>query len=310
MEKSQFSHQHGPNTFGYVLTTAIVDNESLESSQTASSVMNIKSLLMQLLPSGNTHAALSTTLGDSKWYFDYVCCNHMTFVSHLFSSLSKNDINRFIHTADGSLRHVSHTSSVSQSNLNLPNTYLIPKLNLNLIFVGQLCDLGYEITFSSSKCHVQDPRTGQLIGSGRKIGRLYMLIELHIPLESNICVASIHSSIQLWHRRLAHSSIGKLCPLVSLGYLGSVTNESFDCIACQTSKQPALSFNKSTSMSASPFDLVHSDIWGPTPTPTIGGSRYFVLFIDDYSRFTWIYMMKNRHELPQIYINFAKMIQT
>jgi hypothetical protein len=40
------------------------------------------------------------------------------------------------------------------------------------------------------------------------------------------------------------------------------------------------------------------------------GSRYFVLFIDDYSRFTWIYMMKNRHELPQIYINFAKMIQT
>jgi len=97
---------------------------------------------------------------------------------------------------------------------------------------------------------------------------------------------------------------------VSQGYLGSVTNESFDCTACQTAKQPALSFNKSTSISASPFDLVHSDIWGPAPTPTMGGSRYFVLFIDDYSIFTWIYMMKNRHELPQIYINFAKMVQT
>jgi len=55
---------------------------------------------------------------------------------------------------------------------------------------------------------------------------------------------------------------------------------------------------------------VHSDIWGPAPTPTMGGAQYFLLFIDDYSRFTWIYMMKNRHELPQIYINFAKMIQT
>jgi hypothetical protein len=89
------------------------------------------------------------------------------------------------------------------------------------------------------------------------------------------------SSIQLWHRCLAHSSIGKLRPLVSQVYLGYVTNESLDCIACQTAKQPALSFNNSTSISVSPFELMHSDIWGPAPTPTMGGSRYFVLFIDD-----------------------------
>ncbi|MCI24228.1 retrovirus-related pol polyprotein from transposon tnt 1-94, partial [Trifolium medium] len=120
---------------------------------------------------------------------------------------------------------------------------------------------------------MHDPWTGQLIGTGRKIGRLYELTELYVPLESNICAASTDSSIQLWHRRLAHSSIGKLRPVVSQGYLGSVINESFDCSACQTAKQPALSFNKSTSISASPFDLVHSDIWGPAPTPTMGGSR-------------------------------------
>lgn len=47
-------------------------------------------------------------------------------------------------------------------------------------------------------------------GHGRKIRRLYELTELHIPQESNICVASTHLSIQLWHRRLAHSSIGYL----------------------------------------------------------------------------------------------------
>jgi hypothetical protein len=87
-------------------------------------------------------------------------------------------------------------------------------------------------------------RGGQLIGTGRKIGRLYELTELHIPIVPNICAASTHSSIQLWHRRLAHSSIGKLRPLVSQGYLGSVTNESFDCTACRIAKQPTLSFNK------------------------------------------------------------------
>lgn len=47
-------------------------------------------------------------------------------------------------------------------------------------------------------------------------------------------------------------------------------------------------------------DLVHFDIWRPVPTPTMRGSQYYVLFIDDYSKFTWIYMMKNQHELPQI----------
>ena len=269
---------------------------SQESSRSSFSITNIESILRQLFPSDNTHAALSTTPGNSKWYFDSACCNHMTSMSYLFSSLSTNDINPSIHTADGSLMHVSHTGHISLSNLSLPNTYLIPKLNFNLISIGQLCDLGYEITFSSSGCRVQDPRTGKLIGTGRKIGRLYELIELHISHESNICAATTQSSIQLWHRRLVHSSIGKLRPLVSKGYLGSVTNESFDYTACQSAKQPALSFHKNTSISASPFDIVHSDIWGPGPTPTMGGARYFVLFIDEYS-FTWIYMMKNKHEL-------------
>jgi hypothetical protein len=64
------------------------------------------------------------------------------------------------------------------------------------------------------------------------------------------------------------------------GYLGFISNESLVCTACQTAKQPTLSFNKSASISASPFDLVHSDIWGPTPTPFMGGSRYlFYLFM-------------------------------
>ncbi|PNX57860.1 hypothetical protein L195_g058903, partial [Trifolium pratense] len=112
-------------------------NDSLEPSQTAFSVTNLGSLLRQLILSGNTPAALSTTPGNSKWYFDSACCNHMTSASHLFSSISKNDITRSIHTADGSLMH--------------------------------------------------DPRTGQLIGTGSKIGRLYELTELHVPHESNIC---------------------------------------------------------------------------------------------------------------------------
>ncbi|GKV40278.1 hypothetical protein SLEP1_g47945 [Rubroshorea leprosula] len=54
---------------------------------------------------------------------------------------------------------------------------------------------------------------------------------------------------------------------------GSIPNESVHCMSCQSAKQPALSFSSSHSHSTAPFDLVHSDVWGPSPTPTTGGSR-------------------------------------
>ena len=49
---------------------------------------------------------------------------------------------------------------------------------------------------------------------------------------------------------------------------------------------------------------------GTTPHDTMGGSKYFVVFVDDYSHYTWIYLMKNRYQISQIISNFAAMIQT
>ena len=79
---------------------------------------------------------------------------------------------------------------------------------------------------------------------------------------------------------------------------------------CQFGKQTVLPFNKSVSHTLSPFDLIPSDVWGPSPITTQGGSRYFVIFVDDFSRYTWIYLFKNHYELYQIYRDFTKMIET
>ena len=300
---------HLPNKL--VVAGVATANDSSASSSSSPSLSDIESIVKRLLLShGNNDTALSTIPGNDAWYFDSGCCHHMTSNSKSFSSMSSTNITSPIHTADGSLMTVSHKGSISMTDLTLPDTYFIPKLNFNLISVGQLVDLGYDITFSSSGCHVQDRKTKKVIGTGCKVGRLFRLDSLHVPHPQNLCATSVSSSLQLWHQRLAHTSLGKIRPLISQGYLGSISDESFDCVSCQTAKQPALSFNKSTSISNSSFDLVHSDIWGPSPTPSMGGARYFVIFIDDYSRFTWIYLMKNRHELPQIYINFASMIKT
>ena len=69
-------------------------------------------------------------------------------------------------------------------------------------------------------------------------------------------------------------------------------------------------FNTSESISTDIFNLIHSDIWGPFSVSSIGGSRNFVVFIDDYSRYSWIFNMKHRFELLQVYSNFVKMVET
>ena len=98
--------------------------------------------------------------------------------------------------------------------------------------------------------------------------------------------------------------------LASRGLLGSLSIENFDYVSCQLGKQPALPFNTSKSISTDIFDLIHSDVWGPSYISSIGGSRYFVVFVDDYSRYSWIFNMKHRSKLLQVYSNFAKMVET
>ena len=69
-------------------------------------------------------------------------------------------------------------------------------------------------------------------------------------------------------------------------------------------------FNTSESISTDISDLIHSDVWGSSSISIIGGSRSFVVFVDDYSHYSWIFNIKHRSELLQVYSNFEKMVET
>ncbi|GKV19316.1 hypothetical protein SLEP1_g29596 [Rubroshorea leprosula] len=174
----------------------------------------------------------------------------MSSITAHFSSMSPNNSFLDIYSADGSPMNVSHIGNVSTKSLTLPNAFLVPKLSYNLLSGGQLCDLGLEVTFSAHGCRVQDPRTRQLLGTGRKVGHLFERNYLHIPdnkmdtpsfpndrliqillcaveLESlqipyqqifQTCAATNISPFHLWHSQLGHTSVGKLRPLISRGY--------------------------------------------------------------------------------------------
>ena len=160
---------------------------------------------------------------------------------------------------------------------------------------------------------VQDSQNGQIIRTAYKVGRLFELIFLHLPsfrLPASAISRQSNSSLALWHSPLGHASIYSIKQLVSRGLLGSVSNKSFDCMPCQFGKQTTLPFNNNVSHALSPFYLIHYDVWGPSPITTQGGSRYFVIFVDDFFRYTWIYLFKNRSDLYKIYRDFTKMIET
>ena len=132
---------------------------------------------------------------------------------------------------------------------------------------------------------MQDPRTGQELGTGPRVGRMFPVDNLHLPPVAPVSVATAATAVSslpsfaLWHSRLGHASSSRVQQLASRGLLGFVSKDNFDFTSCQLGKQPVLSFNNSESISNSIFELIHSDVWGPSPVTSIGGSRYFVFFL-------------------------------
>ena len=196
---------------------------------------------------------------------DFACCNHITHHSSLFSQLKPTPHSLNICTANGSTMFGHNIDSMSTSNLSVPRVFNVPDLSYNLFSVGQLAELGYRIIFYYSGCIVQDLRTGQELGTNPKVGRMFPVDNLRLPLVIPISIATVAAissipSLALWHARLGHASSFQVQELASRGLLGSVSTEIFDCVSFHLRKQLALPFNTSESIFTDIFDLIHFDV--------------------------------------------------
>ena len=188
---------------------------------------NIIANVVHMVSNASYFSSLSALSGmcPSSWLMDSACYNHMTPHSSLFSELKPAPHPLNIHTTNGSTMSSHNIGSVSTSNLSIPGVFNVPNLSYNLFSVEQLAELGYRIIFDYSACIAQDPRMGQELVTGPRVGRMFPVDNLHIPLVAPVSVAvaaaiSSVPSLALWHARLGHTSSSRVQQLASRVLLG------------------------------------------------------------------------------------------
>uniref|UniRef100_A0A1J3K4I8 Retrovirus-related Pol polyprotein from transposon TNT 1-94 n=2 Tax=Noccaea caerulescens TaxID=107243 RepID=A0A1J3K4I8_NOCCA len=187
--------------------------------------------------------------------------------------------------------------------LDLFQTLYVPSISRNLVSLSKLDLAGFKSTqgdgcfnlFLNSNC----------IGSGIMVDGLYKLkladqpLETHLTLQDNRGVKRKTCDIDsyfLWHKRLGHISSERIKRLVKDGVIPTLdfTNITacVDCIKGKQTKHTKRGATRSTQL----LEIIHTDICGPFDVPTFGGEKYFITFIDDFSRYCYLYLL---HEKSQ-----------
>jgi len=92
--------------------------------------------------------------------------------------------------------------------------------------------------------------------------------------------------------------------------LPTVEFEKKFCEECVLGKHPRTSFPRTTEYRANEqLRLIHIDICGPITPKSFSGKRYFISFIDDFSRKTWVYFLKEKSEVFQVFKRFKAMVE-
>ncbi|KAG7543853.1 Reverse transcriptase RNA-dependent DNA polymerase [Arabidopsis thaliana x Arabidopsis arenosa] len=224
-------------------------------------------------------------LTSSTWIIDSGASHHVSYDKNLFESLS-DGLSSAVTLPTGSNVNIAGIGVIKlNAQITLTNVLYIPEFRLNLLSVSQLTRASKSRVFFDEECYIiQDHTKEQTIGRGKEIGGLYVLDNSsaectslnNSPLVSPSPQVSVVVDSALWHSRLGHPSYDKI----------------------------------DNNMSPNSFDLVHIDTWGPFATPTVEGYIYFLTIVDDHSRATWVFLMKTKNEVLQIFPEFIQMVNT
>ncbi|GJR07021.1 retrotransposon protein, putative, ty1-copia subclass [Tanacetum coccineum] len=188
-------------------------------------------------------------------------------------------------------------------------------LSLGIISVSRLYDDGYVNRFVDNSIQVSRnnmvyfsaiPRDGifeiDLSDSYTNVSSMYAL--------SNKRAKSNLDSALLWHCRLGHISKKRIEKLQHDGLLNSTDLRAFEkCVPCMSGKMARKPYTHQVERAKDLLGLIHTDVCGPFKIVSRQGASYFVTFTDDFSRYSYVYLLKHKHEVFKTFKVFQKEVE-
>lgn len=267
--------------------------------------------------SRSTDSLFTIGIRSDSWILDSGATRHVTNDPSFFTSLDRSYLDR-IEVANGDLVDVR---GIGNGNLNFINgegantpiavcdVLYVPNVVGNLVSVHQLTKDNFSVVFSRDCCEIL--KNGHQVGIANNVNNLYRLCQ---PYKINSVIEHKENCIHTWHRKMGHrdpEAIKKMCAEGLLADLSIVDcGIKMSCDTCMKGKLTRVPFPKqSTTESSDLLSLIHTDICGPMQTSTPGGKRYLVTFIDDFSRYTFVYLLSNKSDVPNVLKQYVALVQ-
>ncbi|GJW03442.1 retrotransposon protein, putative, ty1-copia subclass [Tanacetum coccineum] len=251
---------------------------------------------------------------NDEWILDSACTFHMTPNKDWFINYEPTKGGSVL-MGDNSPYKIAGIGSIQIKMFDgvvriLTDVRHVPGLKRNLISLSTLDLKGYKYSAVGGVLKVSK---GALIvmKADIKSANLYHLHGCTVTGNSNVTSNSSSDTTNLWHMRLGHMSELGLTVLSKRGLLdGQCVGKLEFCEHCIFGKHKRVKFNTSVHTTEGILDYVHSDLWGPSQEASLGGARYMLTIIDDFSRRVWPYFLKHKSEAFSAFKEWKVMVET
>ncbi|KZV36891.1 retrovirus-related Pol polyprotein from transposon TNT 1-94, partial [Dorcoceras hygrometricum] len=246
------------------------------------------------------------------WYFDSGCARHMTGNPKLLTDVIPHKGAKIVF-GDNAYGNTVGKGKLIHGNISIVDVLVFDNLKYNLISISQLCDKGYIVKFQQHTCTVQSP-SGLTVLVGKRSGNTYIIDRSDQQEPEQLCLAAGSSKSWLWHQRMNHLHFKTIAKLSQHDLVSGLPKISFSkdkiCAACQLGKQIKSTFkNKGGKRSSRCLELLHMDLFGPISVTSLGGMSYTLAVVDDFSKYTWVLLLKAKSETADQLIKLLKRLQ-
>jgi len=250
------------------------------------------------------------------WYLDNGASNHMTGDRNKFKEIDPSFTGK-VRFGDGSAVEIQGIGSIvfqgkTGDQWVLRNVYFIPKLRANLISLGKLTEIGHRVVMDDDEIAISKKNPPRLIMCVQRTANRLYKIELN-AVEPACLLTSLGDQGWLWHGRLGHvnfNSLKQLADKEMAGGIPLIQKPDQVCQSCLVAKQTRTPFPHSTHWRADePLELVHVDLCGPITPSTLSGNKYFMLLVDDCTRWCTVYMLKSKDEAVLAFAKFKAQVE-